>query len=276
MRRNRLSEERLLAAVDFVAQHGDAVTQALVRFFAGQLGADEALTALAAYQLPDGGWMGTDRDFVGDISVVSCAHVALDWLAAIDPDDVRLLPKTLSHLNAIQRDDGSFDEPAGILKFDPPVWMRPGNTANQTWLTAQILCRLQELGRQDAIDFDKGLAFLRTMWDGSRFPEYLHPHWVAMPLFANRDGEDREIALACRAVLAEAFDTGKVDPGDAAAIATGSFLAGELGSQLLHQALELVLASQDEDGGWKTHYGDKHRVAMTVAALVLLRKLGLV
>ena len=276
MTRDRLSEERLLAAADFVTQHGDGVTQALACYFAGQLSTDEAIAALAAYQLPDGGWMGTDRDFVGDISVVSCTHVALDWLAAIDPDDERLLPKTLSHLNAIQRDDGSFDEPERILEFDPPVWMRPGNTANQTWLTAQILCRLQELGRQDAIDFDKGLAFLRTMWNGSRFPEYLHPHWVAMPIFASGDDEDRKIAVACRAILAEAIEAGKVDPGDASAIATGSYLAGELGSQLLDQALELVFAGQDEDGGWKTHYGDRHRVPMTVAALVLLRKLELV
>ena len=105
MKRNRLSEERLLGTVDFVAQHGDGATQALARFFAGRTSANEALTAFAAYQLPDGGWMGIDRDFVGDISVVSCTHVALDWLAAIDPDDVRLLPKTLSHLSAIQKDD---------------------------------------------------------------------------------------------------------------------------------------------------------------------------
>ena len=276
MKQNRLSEDRLLRAVDFVTQHGDGPTQALARFSAGQLGADETLAAFGAYQLPDGGWMGIDKDFVGDISIVSCTHVALDWLAAVDPDDERLLPRTLSHLKAIQRDDGSFDEPESILKFDPPVWMRPGDAAIQAWLTAAVLCRLHELGQQEAIDFDGGMAFLRTVWDGSRFPHYTHTHWVALPLFASGDAKDRETALACRAVLTEAIEAEAVDLGDAAAIATGSWLAGEVGSQLLDQALEMVLASQDEDGGWKTSYGEKHRVAMTVAALVLLRKLDLI
>ena len=275
MEQNRLGEDRLAGAVDFVTRHGDAPTRALARFFAGQLGADEALAALGACQLPDGGWMGLDKDFVGEVSIVSCAHVALDWLAAVDPRDERLVPGTLSYLRAIQRDDGSFDEPEDILRFGVPVWMRPGNVAVQAWLTAAVLCRLHELGRREAIDFDGGMAFLRGVWDGGRFPDFLHTHWVAMPIFAGGDGSDREIALACRDILSDASDTGAVDPGDAASIATGSYLAGEVGSELLHQALEMTLAAQDEDGGWKTNYADKHRVAMTVSALALLRKLDL-
>jgi hypothetical protein len=265
-------------AVQFVHASNDPILSAMASFVAGKVRAKKVISTLKAYQRADGGWTKTDKDFQGDLSVISTTWVALQWLLWIGAGGSDALEKTVTFLRSAQRADGSWDEPDEIRQFDPPPWMLPGRYENQLWLTSAVCCKLKELGREQDIAFDQALDFLRQGWDGSRFPEFVHTHWMAMPLFAMRNtgsAIDQQIVEGCRHFLYQSIVSGDVDPGDFIAIAYASTLAGSVADDLRQTALKVVLGSQQDDGGWRTHYDDKHRPGFTVDALFLLKRLGL-
>ena len=60
------------------------------------------------------------------------------------------------------------------------------------------------------------------------------------------------------------------------AIAHAARIAGQVAKTLYETALAGVLAHQMSDGGWATGYGEKHRPLLTVDALFVLSKAGLI
>lgn len=265
-------------AIRFVYASKDPILSAMASFAAGLKATGEVLDTLKAYQRADGGWTKTDKDFQGDLSVISTTWVALQWLLWIGAGNSDALQRTVAFLRNAQRADGSWDEPEEIQQYNPPSWMLPGRYQNQLWLTSAVCCKLKELGREQDVDFTRALDFLRQGWDGSRFPVFIHTHWMAMPLFhlqnTGSDG-DQHIIMGCKRFLYEAIVSGQVDPGDFIAIAYASTLVEGVTDDLRETALRVVRNSQLEDGGWKTDYGDKHRPGMTVDALFLLKRISL-
>jgi hypothetical protein len=265
-------------AVQFVQASQDPVLSALASFAAGTMGTAEALDTLRVYQRVDGGWTKTDKDFQGDLSAISTTWVALQWLLWIGAEGSDVLAKTVAFLREAQGPDGSWDEPEAIRQFDPPPWMLPGRYENRLWLTSVVCCKLKELGHEQDVAFDRALDFLRQGWDGARFPEFVHTHWMAMALFAMQNSGsaiDQQIIEGCRYFLYQAIVTGDVDPGDFIAVAYASALAGGAADDLGETALKAVLRGQQEDGGWRTRYDDRHRPGFTVDALFLLKRLGI-
>jgi hypothetical protein len=265
-------------AIRFVYASKDPILSAMAAFVGGLKGTKEVLDTLKAYQRADGGWTKTDKDFQGDLSVISTTWVALQWLLWIGAIGSDVLEMTVAFLQKAQRADGSWDEPDEIKQYNPPPWMLPGRYENQLWLTSAVCCKLKELGREQDVDFTRALDFLRQGWDGRRFPVFVHTHWMAMPLFymqnTGSDG-DQQIIEGCRRFLYEAIVSGQVDPGDFSSIAYASLLTGDIADDLCETALKTVLRNQVDDGGWKTDYGDIHRPGMTVDALFLLKRTGL-
>lgn len=264
-------------AIRFVHASQDPIFSAMVSFAAGTMGSQEVLDTLKTYQRADGGWTKTDKDFQADLSAISTTWVALQWLLWIGARSSDVLNKTVAFLKNTQRADGSWDESEEIQQYDPPPWMLPGRYENQLWLTSAVCCKLKELGREQDVDFAHALGFLRQGWNGSRFPVFIHTHWMALPLFYmenTNSAADQQIIDGCKRFLYEAIVTGQVDPGDFSAIAYGSSLAGGIADDLCETALKVVFRNQMDDGGWKTNYGDKHRPGMTVDALFLLKRLG--
>ncbi len=264
-------------AIRFVYASRDPVLSAMASYVGGLKGTREVLDVLKAYQREDGGWTKTDKDFQADLSVISTTWVALQWLLWIGAEHSDALEKTVTFLRNTQRADGSWDEPGEIEQYNPPVWMLPGRYENQLWLTAAVCCKLKELGREQDVNFGRALDFLRQGWDGSRFPVFVHTHWMTMPLFfmlSSGSDADEQIILGSKRFLYEAIVSGQVDPGDFSSIAYASWLAREVADDLLRTALKAVNNNQQEDGGWKTDYGDKHRPGMTIDALFVLKRTG--
>ena len=265
-------------AAAFVLDANDPVLSSLALYASGDCGREDMIKALRVHQRDDGGWTRTDKDFQGDLSIISATWVALQWLNWIGDRNSRALSDTIEYLRRTQREDGSWDEPDEIVNFNPPFWMLPGRYENRVWLTSALCCKLKESGREEQVDFTKALEFLRQGWNGERFPVYQHTHWMAMPLLSLiGDGHeaDEKIIRGCRNVLYDAVATDKADPGDTISIAYASRLAGEVAEDLFDISLEKVKGFQQDDGGWITNHGDEHRAAFTVEALFLFKKIGL-
>ena len=206
--------------------------------------ASEVIEALAVNQRDDGGWTRTDKDFQGDLSIITATFVALQWLNWIGDRDSSVLLNTLDFLRRTQREDGSWDEPEAIVGFNPPFWMLPGRYGNQVWLTSALCCKLMESGLQHEVDFAKAVDFVRRGWNGERFPDYAHTHWMALPLFhlhGSGNGTDEEIVSGCKKMLYDTVEQGKGDPGDVISIAHASHLAGDVAEDLF----ELVIGQRD-------------------------------
>ena len=148
-------------AVTFVLNSNDPVLTNLARNATGDCSREEAIEALRVNQREDGGWTRTDKDFQGDLSIITATFVALQWLNWVGDRKSAVLLNTLDFLRRTQRDDGCWDEPEGIVNFNPPFWMLPGRYENQVWLTSAICCKLKELGQAHQVDFAKALEFVR-------------------------------------------------------------------------------------------------------------------
>ncbi len=266
-------------AVTFVLNSNDPVLSGLANYATGDCSREEVIEALRINQRLDGGWTGTDKDFQGDLSIITATFVALQWLNWIGDRNSAVLLNTLDFLRRTQREDGCWDEPEEIVRFNPPFWMLPGRYGNQVWLTSALCCKLEELGQAHQVDFTKALEFVRRGWNGERFPDYAHTHWMAMPLFrlqGSGSGTDEQIIRGCRKRLYEAVERDEADPGDTISIAYASLLAGNVAEDLFELSLARVKSNQQGDGGWITNHGEKHRASFTVEALFLFKKCGLI
>ena len=268
-------ELRLQKAFEFVERNGFRPTQAMAANAMGLMDADATLAeVVAAYQNDDGGWHRFDSDMPAPLSTVSQTHIGLQLLLWIDPREGHSLNRTVAFLKNAQHSTGAWDEPQEILQYDPPPWMVPGDQANQLWLTSAVCAKLLEHRRQADVRFERALAFLRAGWDGEQFPRYTHTHWMALSLFSRLpepSGTDRRIAEGCKQILIDRLSHSKIDPIDIGDIAYAALRAGSMASDLYHKAIEKVLSSQADDGGWRTGYGDTHRVWATISAMYLLK-----
>ena len=272
--RVKLRNASLQRAFEFVESNGTRPMRALAANVMGLMGADATLAELVkAYQNADGGWHRFDSDMPAPLSTISQTHIGLQLLLWIEPRDSSSLDLTVAFLQRAQQ-AGSWDEPQEIQKYNPPPWMVPGNRANQLWLTSAVCCKLLEHRRQADVRFEQALAFLRTGWNGKQFPRYPHTHWMALALFSrlpDPSSADRRIAEGCKQFLLGRLSQGTIDPIDANDIAYAAFRAGSMAGDLYSIAFEKVLASQADDGGWVTDYGDRHRVWATIPAMYLLK-----
>lgn len=261
-------------AVRFIEKTGDNILMKLAYYAVGRIEKDEVLQAISSYQLSDGGWTKTDKDFQAPISIISTTWVALQWFIWLNAESEKLR-RTIHFLQRVQKDDGYWDEPTEILKFNPPPWMNPGRYENQLWLTSAVCCKLIELGLENQINFNKAISFLVKGWDGKRYPTYTHTHWMGIYIFHNVEfPKFKSIAEGCKKFLIALLNKNEVDPGDYGSIAYGSLNVGQFGEELFKLAFTKMMSCQASDGGIVTNYGEKHRAGFTVEALFLLKKLG--
>ncbi len=131
-----ISEDALARGLEYVRRNGS-----------------ELMGALAAHATG----LASDGDMEGVLSTISQTWQGLQWLLWTCPSDSAPLDRTVDFLRRTQHVGGYWDEPPGILEFNPPPWMVPGNHANQLWLTSAVCCKLLELGRQADVRFEAAL-----------------------------------------------------------------------------------------------------------------------
>ena len=93
-------------------------------------------------------------------------------------------------------------------------------------------------------------------------------------MIENRLDSDSQIITGCKKHLLEAIENDQVDPGDLSAITYASNLAGDQAQDLLEISSRKMRENQQEDGGWRTNYGEKHRPGFTVDAIFTIKRLG--
>ncbi len=133
-----MSKIDLNRAFQFVKASGDPILTALAAYAIGKQSTNDALQTIQAYQRPDGGWTKTDKDFQGDLSIISTTWVALQWLIWLGVGKNPVLERTLSFVKQSQNKAGYWDEPEAIRQYKPPFWMLPGRYENQLWLTSAV------------------------------------------------------------------------------------------------------------------------------------------
>ena len=74
-----------------------------------------------------------------------------------------------------------------------------------------------------------------------------------------------------RLFVERALAEDRIDALDVIEISRDALCAGQRGARLFEAALPNLLASQADDGGWTTGYGDRHRPVSTVEAIYLLK-----
>lgn len=187
------------------------------------------------------------------------------------------LQDTLEYISNSQSEAGYWDEPEEIRHYDPPPWMLPGRYENQLWLTSAVCCKLRELGCEYEVRFDQALDFLRKGWNGQRYPLFHHTNWMVMVLLGmlqTKLDSDSQIITRCKKHLIKAIENDLVDPGDLSAISYASILAGYQAQDLLEISIRKMQENQLEDSIWRTNYGEKYRLGLTVDALFTFKRLG--
>lgn len=264
-------------AHDFVRRNGSPLARALAGHASREVSVDDALGELVALQNPDGGWRGLDSDMEAPLSTISQTWVGLKWLHWLRPPDAAPVDRTVEFLRLSQHSDGYWDEPEEILEHGPPPWMMPGDLANRVWLTAATCSRLTLHSRQSCVRFDAALDFLRAAWDGERFPRYNHTHWVSLVVFGlmkDPTPADRDIFEGSVRFLEDALTEERIDTLDLIEVARDALYAGRPAARLFEVALPKLLAGQDDDGGWRTGYGDRHRPLGTAEAMYVLESVA--
>lgn len=98
------------AAVKFIEETGDSVSTRLAHYAVGRIQKNEAIETISTYQLSDGGWTKTDKDFQAHLSTISSTWIALQWFVWLRAFDSNELSKTVEYLKRAQNKEGYFDE----------------------------------------------------------------------------------------------------------------------------------------------------------------------
>ena len=86
-----------------------------------------AVEALARYQNEDGGWAnGLEIEYAGNVSMQMTTAAALGCIYLFDLSETGIFAKTLDYLSSAQKDNGSWDDPEEITRFELPPYMGPG------------------------------------------------------------------------------------------------------------------------------------------------------
>ncbi len=258
-------------AIEFIESSNDQVLKSLAYFLVRRQSKEETLKTISSYQLYDGGWTATDKDFQEKISTISCTWPAIQWMIWLEiPSNNIYLTKTLDFLKQKQTIDGYWDEPLSILIYNPQQWMKPEIYENQLWLTSAVCCKLRELNLEKEVNYDKAISFLLSGWNGSCFPVYAHTHWMSLYVFSGYDFPlYNEIFEGCKTYLMHAIENNTTDTGNFAIIAYNSYKCGKPANDLFQLAYNRLNDIQDDDGGIMSHYGEMHRPGITLEALAL-------
>ena len=86
-----------------------------------------AIEALRRYQNEDGGWAnGLEIEYTGNVSTPMTTAAALGYIYLFNLSETELLTSTLHYLRSTQKDNGSWDDPEEIMRFELPPYMGPG------------------------------------------------------------------------------------------------------------------------------------------------------
>lgn len=263
-------------AIQFVELNGNAFQKNFLKCVLGGDYLEDALKELAYYQNPDGGWIRLDPDYVGDISSITCTMAAFSRIERLNVKSCSLIDTTMNYLNMVQKKNGMWDEPRKIVTFDIPKWYCPQIKENQIWFTNGTLRYIISRKSEEIEVIKKARSYLRTFWDGQKFPGYEHNNWMGIVSFANSNDEnDEEIYKGCLKNLRENMST--YDLADILwALESCALLKLPDTEEAVQIAIENIIKGQLDDGSFATAYGDEQKVDLAIEALDSLANYGVI
>lgn len=255
------------ATVAYIDQNGSEVERARLRGILGRPRPEaKVVRALEARENDDGGF--PYAMVPGRLSTILATTTALEWMQDLGWLRSPQAERALTYLQSVQRPDGSWDEPPGLIKFNPPPRLLPGDPRVRVLSTALAACWLARVGRHDDHAVVRAASYLRDRQgpDG-RFAGFLQATWMATAFFLIIEGEGSESAARGLGALA-AVEVARWSPGAQAGMLNA---LGEAGvpedAPLIQQGVARLLVLACPDGSWLSEDGDLYRVEATLRAL---------
>jgi hypothetical protein len=258
-------------SIAYVDHNGSELDRARLRGILGRPQPDaKVIRGLEARQREDGGF---PYGFVqGRPSAITSTAAALAWL-----DDLGLLgsvhaERAFMFLLAVQRPEGSWDEPPALFRYGPPPYLVPGDLRVRVASTALVGYWLARAGERDD-PVTRAAAYLRAhQAPNGRFVGFLSTTWLAAALFHMVEGPTSAPAASGFEALA-AVPPDHWRPG---ALAEALSALGDAGVgddvAFVADGLRSLSAACQPDGSWVSEDGEAYHVEVTLTALhALLR-----
>jgi hypothetical protein len=261
-----------IAGID---QNGTEMERARLRGVLGRPRPDARIVrALEARQNEDGGvpyGMAAGRP-----SSIDATTTTLEWLWDLGLSEGPLVERACMYLLSIQRPDGAWDEPAGLLRYAPPPRLVPGDPRVRCRATALVAFWLARAGyRDDATRRAVAYAAARQASDG-RVLGFRETTWMLAAASRLLDGAGS--AAGGRAL--EALTAVPEDRWGPGALAGMLGMLGAAGippsADPVVRGLRRLLALGRPDGTWQSEDGELYHVEVTLQALRALVVYGAV
>ena len=121
---------------------------------------------LSGYQFPDGSWdYKSSEESLDRIGSLGGTIHCLRWIREFHFEKSDKMKLTLSFLEKIQNDDGSFYETQAKLDHSPQKWLNEDPNIDLFYFTAAVPMRLLSLGYSNNTVIKFALNWLRNNWD---------------------------------------------------------------------------------------------------------------
>lgn len=252
-------------ALEYIRARGNDIEKARIDCIISGIKPSSALQrSLANKQNQDGGF--PFQGLKGRSSTLSDTAFTLVWLDDLGLMHTEISLRALDFIASRQRADGSWDEDPAIIEYQPPPWMKPGETAVVVFSTASALFWLVTAGKAERAP--QGLQFLeRHQAPSGAYAGFRHNTWLAVAVTGMLSGWD---APAVRRGL----DFLSGIPGEQWITSQISwmlwaFLKGgaPLENSFFTRMYEQLLRRQKNDGSFLAEDGEEYAVNATIEAL---------
>jgi hypothetical protein len=262
--------------IAWIDQNGNETERARLRGLLGRPRPEaKVIRTLEARQNIDGGF--PSELIQGRPSSIDSTALVLRWLQDLGTLEGAVAQRVVTYLFTAQRPDGSWDEPPGLLRYGPPARLLPGDSRVQALCTALAAYWLVLLGHRNDHAVSRAMAYLRARQaaDG-RFLGYVRTTWMAAALFRFAEGPGSTVCAraldALGAIKAERWNAG-------ALVGMLNCMAeAEVGTRVpaVRQGLERLRSLAEPTGSWPSDDGEFYRVEVTLRALRVLLRYGVV
>jgi len=255
-------------ATSFVENNGTAIEKYCLNFLLGKERNDRIpLTYLKGLQNNDGGFPYNNQKC--RVSCINTTDVDLSLIIELELESSGVSRKVVDYLFWVQRNDGSWTENEGIKQYDPPFWDLPNDLNTTIWLTANTTSLLVQMGYQNSGVVKRAAEFLlRNRDNHGRFAGFLLSTLISVGVFGQLEGRDSDIVKKGLEILEE-----NVEKLDSAWCLENLHVAGIPEERpVARKCIEKLVASQENDGSWKSDNGNEFTAYNTINVLKALRK----
>ncbi|TMI82766.1 MAG: terpene cyclase/mutase family protein [Bacillati bacterium ANGP1] len=262
--------------IAWIDHNGNETERARLRGLLGRPRPEaKVIRTLEARQNDDGGF--PSELIQGRPSSIDTTALVLRWLQDLGTLAGAVAQRVVTYLFTVQRPDGSWDQPPGLVRYGPPPRLLPGDSRVQALCTAQAAYWLVLLGHRHDHAVSRAMGYLRARQaaDG-RFLGYIRTTWMAAALFRCTEGPGS--AVCARAL--DALGAVEAERWSAGALVGMLNCMAEAGVStrvpVVRQGVARLRALAEPTGSWPSEDGEFYRVEVSLRALRVLLLYGAV